>query len=160
MNGGIVPSLLVCVTIGLLLSFTTGRVAWFAIAAMIATAAISAMFSLPQSLATAIFVGVWATIIVAAALTYFPPTMAQRWALPIAAIAGVGIGSLGSLSGRKVDLVLAIPISLLFVSGRWVVARGYGLANKIVASWMIAIAMLSAFVSLTPTPGYKPDHME
>ena len=160
MNGGIIPSLLLCATIGLLLSFTTGRLAWFAVAVMTATAAITALVALPHSLATVIFVGIWLTIIAAAALTYFPPALAQRWALPLAVVAGVGVGSLASLSGRRSDLVLALPISLLFIPGRWLVARGFGLANKIVASWMIAIALLSTFVSLTPTPGYKPDHME
>ena len=160
MNGGIIPSLLLCATIALLLSFTTGRVAWFAVTGMTATAAVIALFALPQGLATAIFVGIWSTIVGAAALTYFPPAIAQRWALPLAVVAGVGVGSLASISGRKTDLLLALPISLLFVPGRWVVARGFGLGNKIVASWMIAIAMLSTFVSLTPTPGYKPDHME
>ncbi len=160
MNGGIIPSLLLCTTIAILLSFTSGRLAWYGVAGMTATAVVIALFALPQSLAAAIFVGIWSTIIAAAALTYFPPAIAQRWALPLAVVAGVGVGSLASISGRKGDLLLALPISLLFVPGRWVVSRGYGLGNKIIASWMIAIAMLSTFVSLTPTPGYKPDHME
>ncbi len=160
MNGGIIPSLLLCATIGLLLSFTTGRVAWFAVAGMAATAVVFALLTMPQSAATTIFVGIWSTIIAAAVLTYFPPAVAQRWALPLAVAAGAGIGSLATLSGRKSDLMLALPISLLFVPGRWAVARGYGLGHKIAASWMIAIAMLSTFVSMTPTPGYQPDHME
>ena len=160
MNGGIIPSLLLCATIGLLLSFTMGRVAWLAVSGMAAAAVVMALVALPQSLATAIFVGIWSTIIATAALAYFPPAVAARWALPLAIVAGVGVGSLASLSARKSDLVLALPIALLFVPGRWVVAHGYGLGIKIVASWMIAIAMLSTFVSLTPTPGYQPDHME
>lgn len=123
---------------------------------MTAAAAIVALISVPQTLSTAIFVGIWSTIFAAAALTYLPPAVAQRWALPIAVVAGVGVGSLASLSGRKGDLMLALPISLLFVPGRWAVARGYGLGNKILASWMMAIAMLSTFVLLTPTPGINP----
>lgn len=160
MNGGIVPLLLLCATMALLLSFTSGRVAWAAAGVTSATASAIALVASPQGLATLVFAGVWSTIIIAAALTYFSPKVAQQWALPLAVAAGVGAGSLASLSGRKSDLFLALPISLLFVPGRSIVARGYGLTIKIVASWMIAIAMLSAFVSLTPTPGYQPDHME
>jgi len=160
MNGGIIPSVLLAATLGLLLSFTTGRVAWFAMAGTAAAAVVFTLLALPQSLVTSIFAVVWSTIVAAAALTYFPPAVAQRWAIPIAVVAGAGVGSLASLSGRKSDLMLALPISLLFVPGRWAIARGYGLGHKIVASWMIAIAMLSTFVSLTPTPGYQPDHME
>jgi hypothetical protein len=28
------------------------------------------------------------------------------------------------------------------------------------SSWIIAISLLAAMVSLTPTPGYQQDHME
>ena len=160
MNGGIVPSLLVCATMALLLSFTSGRLAWLAVAAMAVAATAIAMIGLPQNSTTIVFAGVWMTIIAAAAVTYLPTSNAQRWALPLAVAAGAGVGSLASLSGRKSDLLLALPFSLFFIPGRWVVARGYGLAHKIIASWMIAIALLSAFVSMTPTPGYQPDHME
>lgn len=159
MNGGIIPSLMLSATIALLLSFTTGRAAWLGVAGMAATAFVLALVAFPQSLSPAIFISVWGTIIVAAVLIYLPPSNAQRWSIPVAVAAGASIGALSSLSGRKSDL-LALPISLLFVPGRWIVARGYGLGIKIAGSWMISIALLSAFVSLTPTPGYKPDHME
>jgi len=45
--------------------------------------------------------------------------------------------------------------------------RGYprfsrlALALKVVASWLIAIAVLAASLSFLPvTPGYQPDHLE
>lgn len=160
MNGGIVPSLLLGATIGLMLSFATRRIALTAIAGMAATAALVAWSALPASLTTAIFVGIWSTIIVAAGITFAPPALVQRLAIPMAIAAGAGAGALASVSGRKSDLLLAVPAGLLFVPGVWLVARGYGIGVKIVASWMLAIAMLSMFVSLTPTPGYQRDHME
>lgn len=160
MNGGILPSLLMCGAIGLLLSFATRRVALVSVAAMVTAAALFAFLSLPAGLTTAIFIAFWSTIIVAAGLTYFPSAMVQRLAIPLAVLAGAGVGAMVSISGRKSDLLLALPVSLLVVPGQWMAARGYGLGVKIAASWMIAIALLSIFVSLTPTPGYRPDHME
>ena len=160
MNGGIVPSLLLCATVGLLLSFTTQRIAWIGFAGMAVTAWIVSLVTPPAGLANLIFIGVWVSIILTAGLTYLPIAVAQRWAIPFATNAGIMGGALASLSDRKGDLLWALPASLLFIPGRWIVARGYGLGIKIVASWMIAIALLSTFVSLTPTPGYKPDHME
>lgn len=160
MNGGILPALLLSATIGLLLSFATRRTALLGFAAMSGTASLVALLTLPASLAVLIFIATWSTIIVAAGLTYFPPAKAERWAIPIALAAGAGIGGLTAISGRKIDLLLALPVGLLFVPGRWLVGRGLGLGVKVVASWMVAIALLSAFVSLTPTPGYQPDHKE
>lgn len=38
---------------------------------------------------------------------------------------------------------------------------GLALALKVVASWLIAIAVLVASLSFLPvTPGYQPDHLE
>lgn len=160
MNGGIVPSLLLYATLGFLLSFTTQRIAWTGFAGVAVTAWISSLVTLPASLATFIFIGVWVSIILTAGLTYLPMAVARRWAIPLATVVGMLGGALTSLTDRKGDLMLALPASLLFIPGRLIVARGYGLGIKIVASWMIAIALLSTFVSLTPTPGYEPDHME
>lgn len=160
MNGGIVPSLVLCATIGLLLSSTSPRVAWSGVACLVASSVIASLLTLQAGLMNAIFIGLWLSIILTAALTYLPSDVARRWAIPLATVDGIWVGTLASSSGRKSDLVFALPASLLFLAGRWIVARGYGLGVKIVASWMIAIASLSLFVSLTPTPGYTPDHME
>lgn len=160
MNGGIVPSLLLCATLGLLLSLTSLRVAWFAVACLVATSGIGSLLALPTSLMDAIFIGLWLSVILTAALTYLRHDVAQRWAIPLATVGGIWVGALASLSDRKSDLAFALPVSLLWIPGRLIVAQGYGLGIKVVASWMIAIASLSLFVSLTPTPGYKPDHME
>lgn len=160
MNGGIVPSLLLCATIGLLLSYASLRGAWLGFAGLVAISVLVALLGLPTGLMTAIFAGLWLTIILTAALTYLPRGKAARWASLLAAFGGIWVGGLASVSGRKSDLVLVLPVTLLWVAGRWIVARGHGLFIKIIASWMIAIASLSLFVSLTPTPGYTPDHME
>ena len=160
MNAGILPMLLLCATVGLLLSFGSQRVAWLGFAGMVASGLILSLLTLPAEVSKQIFIGAWVSIIVTAAVTYLPPRLPSRWAIPLAINAGAWVGALASLSGRKHDLLLALPLSLIFVLGRWVVARGLALGVKVVASWMIAIATLSIFVSMTPTPGYEPDHMQ
>lgn len=160
MNGGPLPLLLLCATIGLLLSYASLRAACLGFASLAATSVIVSLLALPPRLTTALFAGLWLSIILIAALTYLPRDVAARWAIPLATVGGLWVGGLASVSGRKSDLALVLPITLLWVPGRWIVGRGHGLAVKIVASWMIAIATLSLFVSMTPTPGYQPDHME
>ena len=160
MNAGILPMLLLCATVGLLLSFGSQRVAWLGFAGMVASGLILSLLTLPTEVSKQIFIGAWVSIIVTATVTYLPPRLPSRWAIPLAINAGAWVGALASLSGRKRDLLVVVPLSLIFVLGRWVVARGLGLGVKVVASWMIAIATLSIFVSMTPTPGYEPDHMQ
>lgn len=159
-NATIFPPLMQCLTIALMLSFAAGRTGWFAIAAMTATAAIASSLVWPQTMTSAVFALVWATVIISAGTTYLSPVAVELLAIPLAVAAGAGAGAVTSLSGRKSDLLVALPIVLSFIPGRWIVARGGGLGIKVVASWMIAVAMLVTFVSLIPTPGYVPDHME
>ena len=160
MNAGILPMLLISATVGLLLSLTTRRNAWFGFAAIAASGLTVSLFALPPRLSTPIFICAWLSVIVTAVITYLPPRLPERWAIPLSINAGVWVGALSSLSGRKLDLLLAVPVVLIFILGQWIVARGLGLGIKVVASWMIAIATLSIFVSMIPTPGYAPDHMQ
>lgn len=160
MNAGVLPMLLLCFTAGLLLSLATQRTALLGFAGMVASGLIVSLLTLPADGSEPVFIGAWLSIIVTAALTYLPPRLSGRWAIPLAINAGAWVGALSSLSGHKRDLLLALPLGLVFILGRWVVARGLGLGVKVVASWMIAIATLSIFVSMTPTPGYAPDHMQ
>lgn len=160
MNSGSLPILLLFATVGLALALAGARVALIALASLLASAVIVSLIPLPPLLLDPAFVGVWLSIIATAALVYVPRLPPERWAIPIAINAGVWAGALASLSDRQAGLLIALPVVLIFLPGRWIVDRGHAIAIKVAASWMIAIAALALFVSLTPTPGYKPDHMQ
>lgn len=160
MTGGILPFLLLFATVGLALSRATRRVAWIALASLLASTGIVTLVPLPTALLEPVFGAVWLSIIGTAALVYLPRPSPDRWAIPVAINAGIWAGALASLSSRQVGLILALSLALLFLPGGWIVDRGYSIVIKVAASWMIAIAALALFVSLTPTPGYKPDHMQ
>lgn len=63
-----------------------------------------------------------------------------------------------------------LPAVLLWAAGglvlarlpaAWIADRRVLIALRIVASWLIAVAMLGAMLHFLPvTPGYLPDHME
>lgn len=160
MNGGLLPLVLMCATFGLLLAFAARRRAWLGLGAMVAAALLLSLAHLPQSASDAIFVGLWLSIIATAALTFVPPDFVNRLIVPAGLNAGAWAGALATMSDRRGGLILALSSGLLFIPVRWFTMRGYHIVPKVIASWMIAIASLSLFVSLMPTPGYKPDHME
>lgn len=159
MNGGLVPLALLSVTLALMLACVTRRTAGAGIAAF----AVAAMLScaLPVALAPAmVFAGLWLSTIVAAALVYWP---AHRWsvaALPLCLVAGSWLGAAAALADGLPTLLPAILPVLLAFPARWLATPRRKTALKVAASWLIAIAALALFVSLVPTPGYEPDHME
>ena len=160
MNGGILPILLICATLGLALSLVARRDAWLGISAIVLSALVVSMLKIAPDASKIVFGGLFLSTILTAILVYLPRSWPRRWAIPIAVNAGGWAGALASLSGMHSGLWLALPLCLLCVPGRWIEQRGLGIAVKVAASWMIAISSLALFVSLMPHPGYVPDHME
>lgn len=160
MNSGILPLLLICATLGLSLALAPQRDAWLGVAAMAASALLLSLMPLSPSLSDTIFIGLWLSIIATAALTYLPRRFADRLTIAAGLNAGAWAGALAAVSDKRGELIIALVLALLFIPARWFTLRGYHIVIKVIASWMIAVASLSMFVSLIPTPGYKPDHME
>ena len=160
MNGGIVPILLICATLGLALSLVGTRDAWLGVTAIVLSALIVSTLKIAPGASNIIFAGLFLSTIFTALLIYLPRSWPRRWAIPVAVNAGGWAGALASLSGMHTGLWLALPLCLICLPGRWIVQRGLGIAVKVAASWMIAIASLALFVSMMPHPGYVPDHME
>ena len=159
MNGGLVPLMLLSATIGLMLAFVSMRSAWLALAVFAIAAFLG--WAVPLGLSPQlIFSALWVSAIMAAILVYVP--LARSWlaVLPLCVNAGYWLGACAALSGNFAVLALGFLPALIVIPAKWLSQRKFDIVIKVVASWMIAIASLSLFVSLIPTPGYKPDHME
>jgi hypothetical protein len=151
---------LMCAVVGIALTFAHGRGAWVAAGALAATALVAWSLPVPSGLDSMILSGLWLSMIVTAALALLPRGLSQAGAIALAVNGGAWIGALGSLSSSLAQLAIILPPALLFMLGKWLSSRGYAIVAKVVLSWMMAVAVLSFFVSLMPTPGYVPDHME
>ena len=82
-------------------------------------------------------------------------------ALALTVNAAVWTGAVLALAPSKVDLLEALPLALCAWPAAWVRRRGQLIVLKVLASWLVAVAMLGATLQLLPvTPGYLPDHME
>lgn len=160
MNAGILPIGLLFLAVGLTLSFATLRDALVGIAALVGAALIAASLNLTASALEPVFVGLWVSVILTVALMHLPKGVALGWAAVAGLNAGAWAGALAEISSMRAHMIMAFPLALIMVPGRWIVANGYSIALKVVGSWVVAVATLAIFVSLTPTPGYKPDHMQ
>lgn len=160
MRGGFLPPALLCCALGLVLAFVPLRQALLA-AALMAAAAIAA-FAIGPSDAwiEPIFVGCWLSVIGCALLLLRREQGPASLYFAAALNAGLWVGAVSSVAGGARDLLIALPFVLALVPGRELVARDWDIGLKVVASWLTAVAILATMVSLTPTPGYAPDHME
>lgn len=161
MNAGILPLLMLCAALGFALYATPIRQAWIALAMLGGTALLLSVLIKPSSVwDKPLFLGLWATTAILAGLVHLRSGLRGPATLIAALIAGVWVGSIAGLAGEPRSALLSLPAALLFLPSAWVRSLGYGIAIKVVSSWLVAISLLAAMVSLTPTPGYQQDHME
>ncbi len=160
MRGGFLPPAILIAALGVALAFIPIRRALLAAAVMTIVALGSWLVGLPASWIEPIFVGCWLSVIATAALVHRPLDLPPSLFIAAAANAGLWAGAVTAVAGKGTDLAIALPCVLLLVVGRPIVLHGWGIGVKVLASWLTAVAILATMVSLTPTPGYKPDHME
>ncbi len=160
MTSGPLPMFLLCVALGLTLSLAPRRAGWIGVAGLALSAILTTTFSYSTDWAEEVFVGLTLSVIATAALCYFRRGPTDRWLLAAGINAGAWTGAFATLSDQRAALLLAVPLGVLIMLGGRLISSSYPIVIKVVASWIIAIAALSLFVSLLPTPGYQPDHME
>lgn len=160
MRGGALPPALLCAALGLALAFAPRRVLPYAIAGLVLAALAFSFIPVPTAWLDGVFIGLWASLALTAASVHLPQGLGPRTAAALTLNGGLWTGLVVSASGSRWDLTEALPCSLLCLPAAWMVAKGWSVAIKVAASWLIAIALLAAGLSVVPTPGYKPDHME
>lgn len=161
MNGaGLAPALLIAAA-GLALSFAaSGRTRLWGVGALLATAAAVVWLKLPETFSGPALLGCWISIVAAALAVHLPRGLGPSLCVALGMNAGVWAGLVAGASGGLGTLAPALPLALLCLPGGWLVARRWGIAVKVVLSWLAAAAVLSIGLGMTPTLGYEPDHRE
>lgn len=161
MRDALLPAALLCTALGLMLAFVPRRTALIAPGVLALVALASWALGVPEQFTGTAFLGCWVSVLATAALVYLPSEK-QRPVLTYAAAANAGLwtGVLVSSSGSAQDLSALLLCVAIVPAGQLVVRRGWDMALKVAASWLIAVATLSAMLTLVPAPGYAPDHME
>ena len=160
MRGGALPPALACAALGLALAFVPPKARVQAAIALVLGGGVAALVAWPPWAEEAAFVLLWGCVIASGASVHWRGGVPAAVAVGLGLASGLAAGAVVAMAGTPGDLALALPLILLWIPAGWAVARGYGIAPKVLASWLIAIAVLSAALPLIPTPGYEPDHME
>ena len=160
MRGGALPPALLCAALGLALAYAPPRARAAAVLILWIAAPLAALVNFAPRWEEAVFLACWAGVILAAASVHLPRGLRTNLALTQALVIAVLAGAVTTTAGSLPALLTALPCVLVTIPAAWLISQGQGVAVKIVSSWLIAIALLSAALPLTPTPGYEPDHLE
>ncbi|MGA7822842.1 MAG: hypothetical protein WCA14_01515 [Steroidobacteraceae bacterium] len=127
----------------------------------VVTACAIALAPIPGTWSDTAFLGCWTSIIASAAIVHGPRALRAKAALALALNAGVWTGAVIALASSKVDLLESLPLALCAWPAAWARRRGQAIVLKVLASWLIAVAVLAATLQFLPvTPGYLPDHVD
>ena len=160
MRGGALPPALLSAALGLALAYAPPRARCAGVLVLCIAAPLVALISLSPHWEEAVFLACWAGVMLAAASVHLPRGLSTPTAVALALAIAVLAGAVTAVAGSGPALLIALPWVLVTIPAGWLIAHGRGIAVKIVSSWLIAIALLSAALPLTPTPGYEPDHLE
>lgn len=155
------PAALLCAVAGMMLAFLTPRQAAFGVLTLIAVAVLAGTIPLPAAFAEIALAGCWASLLACALCVFWPGVPASWMVLAIAANAGLWAGLVTATEAKPGDLWRALAAVLLVIPAAWAVRRGYAVAPKVVTSWLVAVAVIAAFLPIvTVHPGYLDDHRE
>jgi hypothetical protein len=161
MRGGALPPALLFAALGLALAFAPRRAYGWAILAMVLPALAVSFVPIGTQWADAMYMGCWISLLVAALSVHLPRSRVPWLMILLALDVGFWGGAVIAVSGKPLDLALSAPWVLLAFPGEWLVRTKRQIAVKVLASWLVAVALLSATLQVTtPTPGYVPDHMD
>ena len=160
MRGGALPPALLCAALGFALAYAPvrGRVA--GVVGLILAAVITTFLPIPAGWVEPVFAGCWISIALTSSSVHLPGGVGERTAALLGLNAGVWAGAVVAISGRPLDLAIALPAVLVMAPAAWLLATPARLGVKIVASWLIAVAALAGTLPFVPTPGYVQDHRE
>ena len=165
MRDGILTSTLMCAALGIPLGLATPQIRTWGIAALGISALLSnvllAQMRVGIGWADTVFLNSWVSVLGSASSVYLRSPVGTFAAVILSLDAGLWCGAANALTGSPLGALKALPaVAVLWPVG-WVVRHRSIIAVKVVASWLMAIALLAATLQFLPvTPGYLPDHME
>lgn len=137
--------------LGLLLGYLPARQAMLAVAAL----ALGAVIGLALTTIVPWYQGIYGVSLLLCGHVYLPST--RSWTSLTSLAAGVAAGLAAS---GPAELAMAALALLFALPAGWAIRRGWDVAVKVAASWLVATALLAAALPMVTTPGYVADHRE
>jgi hypothetical protein len=155
------PPALVSVALGLALAFAPRRAWGSSLVTFAVTATALAILPVSRALLDWVFLGCWVSVFASAASVHAGGGLSAIGAFAVSLNAGFWSGAVIAVAGSRLDLLSALPCVLVLFPAALLIGLGAPIAVRVVASWLMATAVLAATLQFLPvTPGYLPDHLE
>jgi hypothetical protein len=125
------------------------------------TTVVLAFLPIPDECLEGVFLRCWASVAATAATVHLSRALTQNSAVGLSLNAGIWSGADVALTSLQLETSKALVCVLLLFPAAFVIDWRASNIVKVVASWLIAVAILAASLQFLPvTPGYLPDHLE
>lgn len=151
---------LLLVASALALTIAPVKFRWSAALALVVSAGVAAQLTYREDWQPMMLAGSWISIILTSLAVYRTQDASPLPSLALALNAGSWVGAVTTIGDNDWDLVRVMPFVLLLFPAAWIVARTASIVLKVLASWLITIAIMVLTLPIVTTPGYAPDHME
>ena len=160
MRDGALPAVLLCLAFGMAICRQQRHNIALALIILAIGAAATSALVFPDELAAP-------TAIASAALTVlFVFAVYSGRAFHPALVAGLGvaasalIGALTSFAGQASLLLFALPATLVAFPAAWLAHTGRAIALKVIASWILAVSLLSIGLTFAQGVSAGSDHLD
>lgn len=165
MRDGVLTGALLCAALGVPLGFTPTQTRLWSVSVLAASALFTSIAlvnaQLQPAWADMAFLNSWISVVGSASCVYLSCPVGLLPALLLSVNAGIWCGAVNALAGSPFGILQSLPAVAVLWPIAWAARRDATLAIKVIGSWLIAMAALSATLQFLPvTPGYLPDHLE
>ena len=160
MRGGALPAAMVIAALALTLGFVGRRVAALALGAAAVMALLASRVTVTDDWTEPVFLLCWGGVGLIGSFVYWPGRLNDGIAVGLGMLAGAAAGIVIAAEGAPGDLLRILPAILIVIPASIAVACGQAIMPRVLASWLIAVALLAAVIPhVVVHPGYVPDHM-
>ncbi len=160
MRDGALPAVLLCLAFGMAICRQRVRDIAAAIVILVVVAIAASALVFPDALAAPTAIAAAALTVLVVFAVYSGRAFHPALAAGLGVAAGALIGALTSFAGQASLLLFALPATLVAFPAAWLARTGRAIALKVIASWILAVSLLSIGLTFAQGVSAGSDHLD
>jgi hypothetical protein len=160
MRDGALPAVLLCLAFGMAICRQRVRDIAAAIVILVVVAIMASALVFPDALAAPTAIAAAALTVLVVFAVYAGRAFHPALAAGLGVAAGALIGALTSFAGQASLLLFALPATLVAFPAAWLAHTGRAIALKVMASWILAVSLLSIGLTFAQGVSAGSDHLD
>ncbi len=160
MRDGALPAVLLCLAFGMAICRQRVRDIAAAIVILVVVAIMASALVFPDALAAPTAIAAAALTVLVVFAVYSGRAFHPALAAGLGVAAGALIGALTSFVGQASLLLFALPATLVAFPAAWLAHTGRAIALKVIASWILAVSLLSIGLTFAQGVSAGSDHLD